>query len=138
MTASTFVDLPSGFLYRPEFVGEDEERRLLEAIGALTFGEVRMHGVVARRRVAHFGWRYGYESWRIEPGPPIPDVLLPLRARAAALLGVAPGALAEALVTQYPPGAGIGWHRDAPAFGDVIGVSLLGTCRFRFARGEGA
>jgi alkylated DNA repair dioxygenase AlkB len=95
-----------------------------------------MRGQVARRRVAHFGWRYGYESWRIEPGPPIPPALEPVRARAAALLAVDREALAEALVTAYPPGAGIGWHRDAPPFGDVVGISLLGACRMRFRRGN--
>ena len=40
------------------------------------------------------------------------------------------------LVTRYPPGAGIGWHRDAPQFGDVSGVSLLTACRMRFRRGR--
>jgi alkylated DNA repair dioxygenase AlkB len=28
------------------------------------------------------------------------------------------------LVSYYPSGATIGWHRDAPVFGDVVGVSL--------------
>ncbi|HET7341379.1 MAG TPA: hypothetical protein VFL90_07945 [Methylomirabilota bacterium] len=32
---------------------------------------MQMRGQVARRRTAHFGWVYGYESWRIEPGPPL-------------------------------------------------------------------
>jgi hypothetical protein len=44
--------------------------------------------------------------------------------------------LADLLVTRYPPGAGIGWHRDAPQFGDVSGVSLQATCRMRFRRGQ--
>src|SRR5437773_9707212 len=39
---------------------------------SLAFGEVRMRGQVARRRTIHFGWTYGYETWRVEPGPPIP------------------------------------------------------------------
>jgi alkylated DNA repair dioxygenase AlkB len=39
---------------------------------------------------------------------------------------------AEALVTEYTTGAGIGWHRDAPVFGIVAGISLGGTCRMRF------
>jgi alkylated DNA repair dioxygenase AlkB len=86
--------------------------------------------------VAHFGWRYGYESWRIEPGPPIPGALLPLRTRAGALVGVPAEALAEVIVTRYPSGAGIGWHRDAPQFGLVIGISLAGACRMRFQRGQ--
>jgi alkylated DNA repair dioxygenase AlkB len=131
-------DLPAGFVYHVDVVTEAEERALLQQLAALAFGDVRMRGQVARRRTAHFGWTYGYETWRVEPGPPIPAFLGPLRERAARLAGVAPEAMAEVLVTHYPPGAGIGWHRDAPAFGVVAGVSLLGACRFRFQRGRGA
>ena len=130
-------DAPTGFIYRPEFVTEDEERTLVGAIRAIHFSEIKMHGVVARRRTAHFGWLYGYETARIAPGPPIPEFLLPLRERVGELAGVVPAALAEILVTEYPPGAGIGWHRDAPMFGDVAGVSLLGARRFRFELGRG-
>jgi alkylated DNA repair dioxygenase AlkB len=129
--------LPSGFLYQPDFVSVDEDRRLVDAVRALEFGAVKMRGQIARRRTAHFGWLYGYESWRIEPGPPIPASLLSLRQRAAELAGVGADELAEVLVTEYAPGAGIGWHRDAPMFGLVIGISLLGACRFRFQRGKG-
>lgn len=94
-----------------------------------------MHGVVAKRRVAHFGWLYGYESWKLSPGPPVPDFLLPLKVKAASLVNLNPNEFAEALVTQYPPGAGIGWHRDAPMFGPiVVGVSLCSACRMRFRR----
>ena len=132
------ADLPEGFAYYGDIISSAEEASLLDGVKALAFGEVRMRGQVARRRTIHFGWTYGYESWRVEPGPPPPDFLLGLRARVAPLAGVDPGALAEVLVTHYPPGAGIGWHRDAPAFGIVIGVSLLSTCRFRFQQGRGA
>jgi alkylated DNA repair protein (DNA oxidative demethylase) len=96
-----------------------------------------MRGQIARRRVVHFGWRYGYATWRIEPGPPPPEFLGSLRARVAALAGVESEKLAEVLVTEYPPGAAIGWHRDAPQFGDVVGVSLLAPCRLRFRRARG-
>jgi alkylated DNA repair dioxygenase AlkB len=41
------------------------------------------------------------------------------------------------LVQRYPAGSTIGWHRDAPAFGTVIGVSLAGSARLRFQRGKG-
>jgi alkylated DNA repair dioxygenase AlkB len=131
-------DPPAGLTYHPEFVSGDEARELAERVGRLAFDEIRMRGQVARRRTAHFGWVYGYESWRIEPGPPIPEFLMPLRKRSAALAGLDADALAEALVTEYPAGAGIGWHRDAPAFGAVIGISLLAPCRFRLQRGTGA
>jgi DNA oxidative demethylase len=45
--------------------------------------------------------------------------------------------LVEALVQRYPVGATIGWHRDAPAFGVVVGLSLAAASRLRFQRGKG-
>ena len=114
---------PPGFRYEPDVIAPDEEQALVERIRGLAWEEVKMRGQVARRRTVHFGWLYGYESWRIEPGPPLPEFLLSLRERAGALASVAPDALVEVLVTEYAPGAGIGWHRDAPMFGDVVGIS---------------
>lgn len=130
-------ETPPGFVYQPDFLTTDEEREVLEGVAALAFHDVTMRGQVARRRTTHFGWTYGYETWRIEPGPPIPEFLQALRERAGTLGGVAAADLVEVLVTHYPPGAGIGWHRDAPMFGTVIGVSLSSACRFRFQRGKG-
>ena len=132
------ADLPPGFAYHPAVLDEAEERELAGHLEALDFSAVTMRGTVARRRTKHFGWIYGYESWRITPGPPIPDFLDPVRRRVARLAGVSPAALVEVLINAYPTGAGIGWHRDAPQFGVVIGVSLLGECRLRFQRGRGA
>lgn len=42
--------------------------------------------------------------------------------------------LVQALVTEYPPGAGIGWHRDRPEYGKVIGLSFASNCVLRFRR----
>jgi alkylated DNA repair dioxygenase AlkB len=132
------TELPEGFVYRPDFLSEDEERGLLERIAELEFGEVRMNGVAARRRVVHYGWLYSFTTFKVAPGPPIPYWLQPLRTRSAGAAGLDdPERLAEALVTEYSPGATIGWHRDAPPFGIVVAVSLASACRFRFRRGEG-
>jgi alkylated DNA repair dioxygenase AlkB len=131
------TERPEGLLYVPDFLTEAEEHELLSHVREVAFAEIRMHGQVARRRTAHFGWLYGYESWQVEPGPPIPDYLLALRARCAQWMEEAPERLVEALVSEYPPGATIGWHRDAPMFGPkVVGVSLGGTCRMRFQQGK--
>jgi alkylated DNA repair dioxygenase AlkB len=125
--------VPAGFFYRPAFVTAAEERQLVAEIERLEFKRVEMRGGVARRRIVHFGWTYGYYSRRTKPGNPLPAFLRPLRERAAAWAAVPPEAFAEALVTEYAPGATIGWHRDAPLFGDVIaGVSLSGAGRMRF------
>ncbi|SEL48853.1 Alkylated DNA repair dioxygenase AlkB [Stigmatella aurantiaca] len=129
---------PEGLIYVPDFLTESEEALLLEHLRGVAFSEIRMHGQVARRRTAHFGWLYGYESWKVEPGPPLPDYLLPLRSRCAELMAEPPEQLVEALLSEYPPGATIGWHRDAPMFGpQVVGVSLGSACRMRFQRGQG-
>jgi alkylated DNA repair dioxygenase AlkB len=46
-----------------------------------------------------------------------------------------PEDLVQVLVSRYPAGAGIGWHRDAAMFGSKIaGVSLRAPCRMRFQR----
>ena len=36
------------------------------------------------------------------------------------------------LVAEYRPGSPLGWHRDAPDFQDIVGVSLLGEAVMRF------
>jgi DNA oxidative demethylase len=138
MLSSTSDALLKGFQYVPNWISKAEEQLLLEGIAALSFAEVRMHGVVAKRRVVHFGWDYGYESWRVTPTKPIPEWLMAVRAQAARLVGLEAAALEEVLVSRYEPGAGIGWHRDAPMFGPVVvGVSLLGACRMRFQQKTG-
>jgi len=125
-----------GLLYKEDFITRDEELALLERIRSLEFHEVRMRGVVARRRVIHYGINYSFETFKATPGPPLPEFLLPIRNRAGAFAGVRPEELAEALITEYAPGAAIGWHRDASPFDIVVGISLLAPCRFRFRRGK--
>ncbi len=125
---------PDGFRYQPDLITIAEEAALLEDIRGLEFHAVEMRGVIARRRVIQYGWKYGFDRSRLAPGPEIPPLLLPVRARAAEFAGVEPASLSEALLTEYQPGAPIGWHRDAPGFELIVGVSLLSPCRFRFRR----
>lgn len=99
---------PEGFVHQVDFITEAEERELVANLERLEFSELQMQGVTAKRRVLHFGWLYGYESWQLEPGPAIPEFLMPLRERAAVFGGMDQAELVEALVTKYPPGAGIG------------------------------
>jgi alkylated DNA repair protein (DNA oxidative demethylase) len=128
---------PEGLVLRPELLTLDEEAELLERLADLRFDPIVMHGQAARRTARHYGLGYDYESRAPQPGEPIPDWVLPVRRRAADLAGENPEELVEVLVQRYPVGATIGWHRDAPAFGTVIGVSLGGTSRMRFQRGTG-
>jgi alkylated DNA repair dioxygenase AlkB len=128
---------PDGLVYRPELLSVPEEAELLEVLETLRFDPIVLHGQAARRIGRHFGLDYDYEARTPQPGEPIPDWLLPVRERAAALAGHAPEDLVEILVQRYPPRSTIGWHRDASAFDTVVGISLGGSSRLRFQRGKG-
>jgi len=133
-------DLPQGFEYRDDFLTSEEEAHLADEIARVEFATFEMHGVAARRRVAFFGRSYDQGDNTFKPD--IPDFLLPLRSAIAAWAGLDPEAFAMALINQYPAGAPIGWHRDAPQYEMVAGVSLLSSCRMKFRpyvyRGKGA
>jgi DNA oxidative demethylase len=129
---------PSGLVYQPDLITQTEEQQVLGVLEAMEFHPVTMHGQTARRTVRHFGLDYGYESWTLEPTDPLPDELAWLQERAASLADLDPREFAQILISRYPPGATIGWHRDAPMFGaKVVGVSLAAACRMRFQRGKG-
>jgi DNA oxidative demethylase len=128
---------PEGLVYRPGLVSVEEEKTLLDELGSLRFDPIVMHGQAAKRTASHFGLDYDYEARTPKPGEPVPAWILPVRERAAELAGYEPEELVEILVQRYPPGSTIGWHRDAPAFGTVVGVSLGGSSRLRFQRGKG-
>jgi alkylated DNA repair dioxygenase AlkB len=122
------VDLPEGFRYADDFITREEEISLVSCIGRVEFSSFEMRGVVARRRVAFFG--SAYDS-RAAPVAAVPDFLLPLRDKLGDWVSVDPADFVMALINEYPPGAPIGWHRDAPQYGIVTGVSLLTPCRLK-------
>ena len=124
-------------MYRPDLLTAGEEAALLDVLASLRFDPIVIRGRAARRTARHYGLDYDYGSRTPRPGEPVPDWLLPLRARAAGLADVEPDELVEILVQRYPPDAAIGWHRDAPAFGTVTGISLGSAARLRFQRGKG-
>ena len=120
--------LPQGFIYRHSFITRDEEASLVAHISQIEFSIFEMRGGVARRRVAFFGKAYDAS---VTAAPQLPPFLLPLRDRIAGWARVDPTAFVMALINEYPPGAPIGWHRDAPQYGIVAGISLLSACRMK-------
>jgi DNA oxidative demethylase len=125
-------ELPEGFVYKPELISHQEEQALVRAIDQLEFAEVKMRDVVAKRRVVHFGRSYEYETAALSPAPAVPEFLAALRERVGEFAARDAEEFAEVLVTDYPPGAPIGWHRDAPGFDIIVGVSLLSECTMQF------
>ncbi|MCI1143558.1 alpha-ketoglutarate-dependent dioxygenase AlkB [Sphingomonas sp. WKB10] len=128
-----------GFAQRPSLISVEEERLLIERIDATDLAPFRFQGWTGKRLTTSFGWSYDFEVGRPKDAPPMPDWLLPIRDRAAAFAGLAPVALIQALLIRYDLGAGIGWHRDRPIYGHVVGLSLgePATMRFRRRRDDG-
>ena len=126
--------LPPGFRYQPDVINSAEHDALLLRIRELPFREFEFHGYTGKRRVISFGWKYDFGNRTLLKVDDIPDFLLALRTAAARFAGMPPHAFQHALVTEYGPGAAIGWHRDKSVFGEVVGISLLASCVFRLRR----
>ncbi len=129
--------LPEGFRYVADIIDAAEEQALLQALQSLPFKEFEFHGFTGKRRVVSFGWRYNFNGAGLQKTVDMPPFLLKMREKAAAFAQVAASDLQQVLVTEYRPGAAIGWHKDRSVFGDVIGLSLLSPCLFRFRRKAG-
>jgi alkylated DNA repair dioxygenase AlkB len=130
--------LPPGFRYQPNVLSAECERALLAWFPALPFKEFEFRGYQGKRRVVSFGWQYDFSKSELQRTDDIPALLLQVRETAAAFAGLASAELQHVLVTEYGPGAAIGWHRDRREFGDVVGLSLLSPCSFRLRRKLGA
>jgi alkylated DNA repair dioxygenase AlkB len=124
--------LPEGLDHEAKFLTAAEEAHLVRVIATLPLEAARYKEYTARRRVASYGGAFDYDANRLRPAEPLPLALHALRDRVAAWAGLAPDALAHALVAEYAPGTPLGWHRDVPEFEEVIGVSLGAPAVLRF------
>jgi len=125
---------PEGFRYQPDLIDPDEETELVRRLAELPFEPFDFHGYLANRQVVGFGMRYDYASRQVKPAPSIPHWLTSLRDRVGSFAKQSAEAFVQVLINEYRPGAGIGWHKDKPNFDQVVGVSLLAPCTFRFRR----
>lgn len=131
--------LPAGFVQRDQLFSPAEEQSFIRAFAALPFKPFEFHGYLGNRRVVSYGFRYDYAGRALREAEAMPDFLYPLRAIASRFSGIPQEALQQALVTEYAPGAGIGWHKDKPMFEKVVALSFAAPCvlRLRRARDKG-
>src|SRR3712207_781102 len=115
--------LPEGFKYQSEVLSPELERALLAQIRELPFKEFEFHGFTGKRRVVSYGWQYDFNDSTLRKANDMPPFLVSLRDVAAAFAGMEPSHLQHVLVTEYGPGAAIGWHKDKAVFGQVVGIS---------------
>lgn len=126
--------IPKGFRYQADFISEAEEHVLAKSLSHLPLNPFEFHGHLGNRRVVSFGLRYDYGRREVEQADDPPSFLDALRAKVAEFAGRAVQDFHQIGINEYRPGAGIGWHRDKPHFGDVIGVSLLSPAKMRFRK----
>jgi alkylated DNA repair dioxygenase AlkB len=129
---------PEGFRYRADLVPPEQEESLLQRVRELPFKEFEFQGFVGKRRTVSYGWHYDFNDRVLRQAKDLPPFLFSLREAAADFAGMPASRLQQVLVTEYTAGASIGWHRDKAVFGEVIGISLLSSCRFRFRRKAGS
>jgi len=126
--------LPSGWRYRDDFIDPAEEAALLETFATWPLAPARYKEYTARREVLSFGGTFDDQTNTPQPGEPVPAALHSLRTRVAAWVGLPAEGFEHVLVARYRPGTPLGWHRDAPDFEVVAGVSLAGRARMGFRR----
>jgi alkylated DNA repair dioxygenase AlkB len=122
---------PEGFFYYPDFLSKEEEDLLYKEILKFELHNLEYHGYKANRKTASFGYDYNFENNRLTKGKDIPSAFDFLIEKVAKHLSISPTKFAELLVTEYPVGTVINWHRDVAQFDLIVGISLLADCTFR-------
>ena len=128
---------PPGFRYGAELFSTVAEAEFVARFEALPFKPFEFHGYQGNRRIVSYGYRYDYAGRTLRASDAMPAFLSPLREVASRFSGIAADKLEQALVTEYAPGAGIGWHRDKPMFEDVVALSFLAPCALRLRLKDG-
>jgi len=128
------AQVPDGFIYQENFISESEERELIRDIQTLHLTPFKYYQFTGKRRTASFGWQYEFGSSEITTAPDVPEFVLPIRTRAGNFFGIDPNSLVQTSFIEYSIGSPIGWHRDIPHFGVVLGISLGAPCRMRFRK----
>ena len=126
---------PPGLIYRPNFITEEEETRLLACIDGSEWS------TELQRRVQHYGWRYDYKKRRIDESMRVGE--LPMWAQELGRRLVNEGLMKtlpdQLIVNEYRGKQGITPHVDVPgSFTEHIAtISLLETWGMVFRRRGG-
>jgi len=126
--------LPQGLAGEAAFIDVAEEQALLELAAGLPLHEARYKEYTARRRVYAYGSRFDFDEYKLQPGKigELPAALHALRERLASWAGITPDQFVHVMIAEYRQGTPLGWHRDAPDYELICGVSLGSSARLRF------
>jgi hypothetical protein len=130
-------ELPQGFRYLPDVLSPSEEASFVERFRYLLFQPFEFQGFLANRRIFTFGHKYMFAGQKPRADARIPEYFRTLTELAAKISRTSAEAFEQVMVTEYAPGAGIGWHRDRPSYEDIVAVSFLAPCTLRLRRKKG-
>ncbi len=129
---------PEGLVYVEDFLSGAEQASLLSDLRALTYTHDTFRGKTMKRCWAQFGYEYVSIGQKLIPAPPMPGFLQAVIDKARPYYP-RESRFEQCIVTKYKPGSGIGWHTDAPRFGDcILGVSLASPARLQFRPNKSA
>jgi alkylated DNA repair dioxygenase AlkB len=129
--------MPEGFRYEEDIISKADEAALAKSLATLDLKPFEFHGHLGNRRVTSFGLRHDYSRRAVRVTDGFPAFVADLQNKVAKFAGRKVDEFRQGGVNEYPPGAGIGWHKDKPQFGVIVGVSLLAPATMRFRRAEG-
>jgi alkylated DNA repair protein (DNA oxidative demethylase) len=123
---------PDGLDYVADFLSGTEQDALLHELYCLIYTHDKFRDRIMKRGYAQFGQYYVAAGRKLVDAPPIPPFLQAVIEKAAPYYpqGIE---FAQCIATWYPCNAGIGWHTDAPRFGDyILAISLASPARLQF------
>lgn len=123
-----------GLSFVTDAITRADERALTALIDEAPLEPFQFGQWRGKRLTTHYGSAYDFTRGRLDTAPALPIWLTELRDNIAPLVSLDPAELQAALLIRYDPGAGIGWHRDRPQYGDVMGLSLGADCTMRLRR----
>ena len=123
---------PDGFVYYSNFLTPGQETALCNAIKEFDLQPLIFQSYEAKRKVASFGYDWNFQTRVLTKGKEIPKAFDSLIQNVSNKIFISNIQFAELLLTEYPVGSVINWHRDAPPFDVIAGISLLSDCIFRF------
>jgi alkylated DNA repair dioxygenase AlkB len=125
--------LPPGLRFAADLLDVHEEAALLAVAAALPLRSARYKEYTARRRVYAYGSRFDFDTYRLRPRAigELPSPLAVLRGKLARWAEVQEADFVHVMVSEYTPGTPLGWHRDAPDYELIVGVSLGSAARLR-------
>lgn len=119
-------DSPQGLLYIPAFLSAEDQLSLLRELETLDYKHDSFRGQKLKRSYAQFGFEYVSTGHGLKQAPSIPEFLSRLIEKVVKH-HLPEETFNQVIVTRYPAGAGIGWHTDAPVFGECIFAVSLGA-----------